>query len=65
MDENPLAIAWSDPAWFEAGGTLDHPLDVMAYFSASRFYDRQSNNEIVAMQTRNAMRIDLDKINLA
>jgi hypothetical protein len=63
-DEDLLGIAWADPAYFELGGTLDFPADALTYFGASRFYDRQSNNEVVAMQTRNASRIDLDKISL-
>lgn len=66
QEVDPLGIAWADPQWFEAGNFLETPDQALEYFSYSRFYDRQSNNEVIAMQTRVAgTGIDRARFNLA
>ncbi|KAI8092604.1 mediator complex, subunit Med6 [Halteromyces radiatus] len=50
--EDLTSVEWRDTNWLERVGGFQNQHMVLEYFAMSPFWDRQSNNQILAMQTQ-------------
>ncbi|KAJ8661898.1 hypothetical protein O0I10_002229 [Lichtheimia ornata] len=50
--EDLTSVEWRDTAWIERVGGFQNQQMVLDYFAQSPFWDRQCNNQILAMQTQ-------------
>ncbi|KAM3589235.1 Mediator of RNA polymerase II transcription subunit 6 [Umbelopsis sp. WA50703] len=50
--EDLTSVEWRDTGWLEHFGGFQNRQMVLDYFAMSPFWDRQSNNQVLAMQTQ-------------
>ncbi|KAI8332566.1 mediator complex, subunit Med6 [Chlamydoabsidia padenii] len=50
--EDLTSVEWRDTNWLERVGGFQNQHMVLEYFAMSPFWDRQSNNQILSMQTQ-------------